>query len=71
VTLNVPRSGSQYVGRVHLGALCRIGTVVRVMGGMYYADEDGIERFTSRYEVLTCRVPPATTTVAPPPVCRE
>ncbi|KAG5669109.1 hypothetical protein PVAND_017006 [Polypedilum vanderplanki] len=69
VTLNIPRSSSQYVGRIHVGNYCRIGAVVRIMGGLFYGDDHGSEEFTNQYEVLTCKTKPVTTTISPPPIC--
>lgn len=58
VTLNVPKSASQYIGRKIVGNSTFIGAVVRVMGGIYFADYSGVEKFSSEYDVLICTLPP-------------
>lgn len=71
VTLNVPKSSAQYIGKVHVKGRSYVGAVVRILGGMFYSDDTGTERFTNEYEVLVCGKHAGTTTLAPPPVCRE
>jgi hypothetical protein len=34
-----------------------IGTVIRSSGGLYFGDDLGYEKFSSDYEVLTCKIP--------------
>ena len=71
VTLNVPKSSAQYIGRISVDGRTYIGTVVRILGGMFYSDYSGVEQFTASYEVLVCKKPQISSSVASPPVCRK
>ncbi|CAG9811484.1 unnamed protein product [Chironomus riparius] len=55
VTVQATRNLPFYIGRHQVDGLSYVGTVVRVLGLMYYGDENGIERTTDCYEVLTCQ----------------
>lgn len=65
ITINIPRSSSQYIGRNSL----LIGPVVRNMGGLFYSDANGIVDFTNTYDVLTCKLTPVNITSQPQ--CRK
>lgn len=71
VTLNVPKSSAQYIGRITEDGGTFIGTVVRILGGMFYSDFNGVEQFTTNYEVLVCNKPPISPVLNSPPVCRK
>lgn len=71
VTLNNPKNSAQYIGRVEVNGIFFLGAVVRILGGMYFADSSGVEQFTTKYEVLVCNKSIATTIAAPQPICRE
>lgn len=43
-----------YIARFVVNDQTHVGVVVRVLGLMYYTDENGIERTTDCYEVLIC-----------------
>lgn len=68
VTVNVPRSSSQYIGRKLSGASTFLGPVARVMGGLYYADAADTVNFTGSYDVLVCSLKPVNRTA---PKCRK
>lgn len=57
VVVNRPRSSSQYIGRIVVNGITFIGSVVTIIGGMYYVDKSGKEKFTSSYEILVCKLP--------------
>ncbi|XP_070509086.1 uncharacterized protein [Chironomus tepperi] len=54
VTVTASKNLPFYIGRIGINGFSYIGTVVRVLGLMYYGDENGVERTTDCYEVLTC-----------------
>jgi hypothetical protein len=56
VTMNVPRSSNQFVGRVKVGGIAFLGAVVKSLGGLVYADDGGVIKFSSIYEVLICKL---------------
>lgn len=55
VTVSAKRNLPYYIGRIMVNGFAYLGTIVRVLGVMYYVDENGIERTTDCYEVLTCQ----------------
>lgn len=71
VTLNAPKSSAQYIGRISVNGGTFIGTVVRILGGMFYSDYSGVEQFATNYEVLVCNKPSVSAALASPPICRE
>lgn len=43
-----------YIARHIINGQTHVGVVIRVLGLMYYIDENGVERSTDCYEVLSC-----------------